>query len=309
MCSSFLGWSRDTRIACCWVYFRIPPAPWREPSPDAFAAHRQLERRVVDERVVDADRAGVDPPGDRLAARDVLGEDGGGEAVGRVVGQPDRLLGVGHLHDRQGRAEGLLAHARHRVVDVDEDGGLVPEAVGRPRWPPMRPGRPCHGVLDVPLDDLHLRRERHRADVVVPGPGRAALADPTRLLGDLGHELVVDRGLDVDALDGDAGLAGVAHRVVGGGVGGALEVGVGEDDHRVLAAELERDGRERLGGPGHDLLAGPRGAGEHDHVDLVDERGPGLAAAGGDLQTCSGRPHSRRPSASSSDVSGVTSDG
>ncbi len=76
-------------------------------------------------------------------------------------------------------------------------------------------------------------------------PGRHALAQRAHLLGDLVDERVVDRRLDVHALDRDAGLAAVLHRVVGGRVGGALEVGVGEHDHRVLAAELERDGDQR----------------------------------------------------------------
>jgi hypothetical protein len=73
----------------------------------------------------------------------------------------------------------------------------------------------------------------------VPGPSGAPCA-ARDLLGDLRDELVVDGLLDVHALDRDARLAGVLHRVVGGEVGGALEVGVGQHDHRVLAAELER---------------------------------------------------------------------
>ena len=59
------------------------------------AAHRQLERAVVDLRVVDAGDAGLDPPGQRLAALDVAGPDRGLQAVAAVVGELDRLLGVG----------------------------------------------------------------------------------------------------------------------------------------------------------------------------------------------------------------------
>ena len=74
-----------------------------------------------------------------------------------------------------------------------------------------------------------------------PGsPGRA-LAQRLDLLGEPLDELVVDGLLDVDALDRDADLARVVEPVGDGGVGGALEVGVGEHDHRVLAAELEAD--------------------------------------------------------------------
>src|SRR5205823_1510897 len=38
------------------------------------AAHRQLQRRVVDQRVVDADRAGLDAAGDLLGVLGVLAE-------------------------------------------------------------------------------------------------------------------------------------------------------------------------------------------------------------------------------------------
>ena len=36
MCRSFLGANRVTSSDCWRVYLRMPPAPWREPSPDAF---------------------------------------------------------------------------------------------------------------------------------------------------------------------------------------------------------------------------------------------------------------------------------
>ena len=92
------------------------------------------------------------------------------------------------------------------------------------------------------------------------------------------------RLLDVDALDRDADLAGVVEPVGGRGVRGPLEVGVGEHDHRVLAAELEAHRGERLRRLRHHLLAGRDRAGEHHVVDLVDERRAGVAAAGGDRE-------------------------
>src|SRR5579875_485086 len=53
------------------------------------AAHGQVERRIVDLGVVDAHHAGLDAPGERLAARDVAGPHTRLQAVGRVVGQGD----------------------------------------------------------------------------------------------------------------------------------------------------------------------------------------------------------------------------
>jgi hypothetical protein len=90
--------------------------------------------------------------------------------------------------------------------------------------------------------------------------------------------------LDVDALDRDADLAGVEHPAPGGGVGGAVDVGVAEDDHRVLAAELETHRGERLGGARHHLAARSVGAGELDEVDVVDEGPAGLADALDDVE-------------------------
>ena len=110
-----------------------------------------------------------------------------------------------------------------------------------------------HGVGDVVLDRVELRREGDRADLDRAGAFGLADAQRANFLGDFRDELVVDGLLDVDALDRDARLPGVLHRVVGREVGGALEVGVGEHDHRVLAAELQRGGDQPPGGGFGDL--------------------------------------------------------
>src|SRR3954467_2953767 len=101
-----------------------------------------------------------------------------------------------------------------------------------------------------------------------PGLPRYALAQGPRLLDDLAHELVVDRLLDIHALDRLADLPTVGHRPEDGAVGRALEVCVFEDDHRVLAAELERVRRQRLRRLHRDELAGLDAAREHHVVDV-----------------------------------------
>ncbi len=60
------------------------------------------------------------------------------------------------------------------------------------------------------------------------------------------------------------------------GVGGALEIGIGEDDHRVLAAELEMHALQRVGALLHDQRAGAAFADEADGLD-VGVLGKGLA--------------------------------
>ena len=91
-------------------------------------------------------------------------------------------------------------------------------------------------------------------DAFAPLPGVTLRA----LRGQLVDEAVVDLVGRVDALDADAGLAGVAHAAPERGVGGGLHVGVVVDDHRVLAAALHEHRHEVLGAGGHDLLAGAR---------------------------------------------------
>ena len=249
------------------------------------AAHRQLERRVVQLRVVDDRRPGLDPARDPLAALVVAGPHGGLEAVRPLVGERDRLLGVADAHHRQRRAKRLLDHAAHRVVHAVEHRRPVeaPRA-GCALAAGDHAGALLDRVAHVRLDQLDLRREDDRPDVDRAGLAGRPLPQALDLLRQQLEELVVHGLLDVDALDRDADLAGVVEPVGGRGVRGALEVGVGEHDHRVLAPEFEAHRGQRLRGARHHLLAGGDRAGEHHVVDLVDQRRTGLAAAGGDVE-------------------------
>ena len=121
------------------------------------------------------------------------------------------------------------------------------------------------------------------------------------------------RALDQDPRARAAVLAGVAeHRRRRRGRGG-LEVGVGEDDVRRLAAELERHPLDRLRGAGGDPAADLGRAGERDlgDVGVLDQAAarrpsPGPATT---LSTPSGSPASSAIRSSSSAVSGVSSAG
>ena len=72
--------------------------------------------------------------------------------------------------------------------------------------------------------------------------------------------------------------------------GGLLDVGVVEDDHRRLAAELEVHPLEVGGGGRGDLHAGADRAGDRDHLRglVLDQRAAGVAVAGDDVE------HARR---------------
>ena len=104
-------------------------------------------------------------------------------------------------------------------------------------------------------------------------------------------------------------LAGISKSTLDGGGRGLGYIGIGEDDIRALAAELERNALDPVGRHLEQARAGARLAGEGD---LVDQRmrvrcarqfahlGPGST-----LSTPSGTPASMASRPNSSDVSGV----
>ena len=88
------------------------------------------------------------------------------------------------------------------------------------------------------------------------------------------------------ATGGRALLAGVAHGGVRDRGGGTVQVGVGQDDGRVLAAHLGLYPAATFGRTASDLAADLGGAGEGDGRDarMVDQRACGCSAAEHDLK-------------------------
>ena len=124
---------------------------------------------------------------------------------------------------------------------------------------------------------------------------------------------VVDRPLHEDAAAGRAHLALIDEHAEERAVDGRLEIGVGEEDVRRLAAELERDLLQRAGGAAHDDAADFGAAGERDLVDVRrarrSRRRPSSPSPVTMLTTPGGRPASAKLDASSSTESGVCSAG
>src|SRR3954469_23067209 len=234
------------------------------------AAPGALAGAVAEGVVVDPDHSRLDPPGDAGAALAVLGPDRGAEAELGVVGEVDRLLLGVDDDDRQDRAEDLLAHDPHLVGDAGEDGGGDVAAAsedGRVDRAAAALGRAGGDrVLDQVDDDPVLVLGGHRADLRVP---LDRVAEP-ELLGLADHaldEAVGDVAHHVDALDPRAGLAGVGEAAPDGAGDGVVEVRVGADDHRVLAAELEHRALQVACTHLADLAADVDGAGEEDLAD------------------------------------------
>ena len=87
------------------------------------------------------------------------------------------------------------------------------------------------------------------------------------------EELAVDRALDEQAAAGEADLALVAEDPADRADDRLVEIRVGEDQVRGLAAQLERHALQIVRGGLHDRLSGLRGPGEGDEVDarIADE--------------------------------------
>ena len=138
-------------------------------------------------------------------------------------------------------------------------------------------------ALDEAVHAVAVRGRDERADLRL-GVERVADAQLLRVVGEARDELVVDRRLDEHARARLAALAGGVvdrpHRARDR----VVEVRVGEDEVRALAAELERQPLDRVGAEPHDLAARLRRAGERDLVDagMLDEVRAGRRAVARD---------------------------
>ena len=132
------------------------------------------------------------------------------------------------------------------------------------------------GALDERVHALPVRLRDERAHLRLRVQ-RVADLQLTRLGAEGAHELVVERLLDEDARAGLAALAGGVVDRPRRARDRRFEVGVGEDDVRALAAELQGDALDRVRAEAHDLAARLRRACERD---LVDARVPHEVRAG-----------------------------
>ena len=90
------------------------------------------------------------------------------------------------------------------------------------------------------------------------------------------EQLVLDRPHDEHVVGGDARLAGVGEAAPGDPSGGDVDVGVGGDDRRALAAEFECHGCQVLGRRPHDDVGDRSAAGVQDVVEPFGEQRGGL---------------------------------
>ena len=108
------------------------------------------------------------------------------------------------------------------------------------------------------------RDERPQRAVVGPGIGRD---QGLGLLLQGCDEALEDGALDIDPLGAEANLPAIREHRPCRAFDRRIEIRIGEDDGRILAAELERERLHGVGGGFHDGCAGPAFAGEGERID------------------------------------------
>ena len=201
-----------------------------------------------------ADRAVVISSASRCASRFVAGKNAPAQTVAGVVRHAEGVFGILDLNDRNDRSEGFFGQ------DVSWNDRRRPEPWARNNIPA---DWDCAVRRSTPL---RLWRKLRRPGVSIFLSCASEVMQPTSTSFSLGPWRIactratilstnccIDRRLDIDALDGRAGLAAVHQRAPNAGAGGTIEIGVFENDHRIFATELQRNRNQTVRGAAHDL--------------------------------------------------------
>ncbi|MNF69417.1 hypothetical protein D3C84_513000 [compost metagenome] len=221
-----------------------------------------------------------------MGATEVAGPDAGGEAELGVVGDRQGFGFILETDHRGDRAEDFLLHDFHRVAVALEQGRLVVPAVTLDLWTLAAQAqfRPFgQGVGDQALDHGQLLRGGHRAHLAAVIL-RVADTDALGPFDQALDEFVVDLVLHQQARAGHAALPRCGIDAGDRAVDRTVQVGVGEDDVRRLAAQFQRQLGEVLGAAAHHVASGGGAAGEGDlaHQRVTGQGGAGAGAVTGD---------------------------
>ena len=218
---------------------------------------------------IEPDHAGLQRVGDAQRAAHVAGPDVAGQAVLHAVGDLDRVVLVAERDHGQERSEHFLLRDAHpgdgagdqRRLDVMPAAGtvmrLAADGDGRAVLP--RDVEIAADLCEMPLVD-------QRPDF---GRGIEGMPDLQRLdpRGELFDEFVGDALLDQQPARRGAALAIERVDHEHDGIERAVEIGVVEHDHRVLAAEFEMHALQGRRALRHDRRAGRAFADEADRLD------------------------------------------
>mmetsp|Transcript_31248 Transcript_31248/g.101908 ORF Transcript_31248/g.101908 Transcript_31248/m.101908 type:complete len:540 (+) Transcript_31248:942-2561(+) len=262
------------------------------------APEREALRHVRRGEVVHRRHACLEPQGEGARASLVAAEDVGPEPERAVVGAGDGFVVVRDASDAEDGAEHLLRSDAHVRSDAFDHGGRVKLTVAVVVAVEGTTDENLRtlgfGVVDQTLDAACLLRHAHRAAV---DRGRASerrrLPELLRHRHKLGHEPVVDAGVDKEALRARAVLAAALEGAAQGGRDHLAEVRVVAHHKGVLAAELEDHGREVSGRRRHHFLPHHRrpDKDQFPHPRVRHERVPRLTKPCDDLDEVLRRVH------------------
>ena len=158
------------------------------------------------------------------------------------------------------------------VIDIDED---LRREVGRSRpahreglFVDQRPRTLPHRFRGLRAHEVGRRRAHERPERGVRFQRIAEHVAARQRHGPF-DETVVDRSVDIDALDAAAGLPGVEERAVDEVLDRVREIGIRAHVRRVLAAEFETDADEAAGRGALDRCTTSNRAGEGDVADVL----------------------------------------
>src|SRR5579859_8153782 len=281
------------------------------PDPRCFDATKRQVHFAAQGWLIDVGDADVDTIDELENGANVARVDGCRQPVLNAVRGFEGSFGIRHADDRQHRAEDLFARHAHRWLYAVENGRREPVPGGQ-----LRRQRGVAAVdlfstllapnVEVMQDARALLSGDSRADVrglFETGP-YLQLARPAE---DLSEESV-GNGFDDDGAAGRrAALAGRAERAVDDPRGRQVEVGVGQHDGRVLAAELGLDWHTPRRTARRDVLAVRLTARTCSASSSTSAAGPPRAAS--TLRTPSGKPACWNSSARRTALAGVAEAG
>ena len=231
---------------------------------------------------VDPHRAGFELFGDFDRRIGVLRPDRARQTVFGRIGARDRFIHGRKLHQRHDRAELFLGDDPRVFRRIVEDGDRHVIAGARRIGVSAR-----QEVVAIILGILNQFADPLELFPVLDRPDSGALLRSVTHSHALGivrnglRQIVVDVFVDVDPLGRDADLAGIGKARPEQLLGHLLDIGIGEDDRGVVAAQFQRDALQIARRAFHDLLPRRGRSGEGDLVDagmLGDERAEAVFA-------------------------------
>src|SRR5712691_388672 len=234
----------------------------------AVAAHfvaAEGGRSVVIVVRVDPHGSGLELARDAVRFSNVARPDGCGEPILRFIRETDGLVHFAKLDCREHRAEDFLAGDGHVVADTIEDRGLNKTAFPIAEGGAFAAGNQL-GTLSLPLLDVaehgvHLPLADQCAEAGL-GIERVAGLDFIEAVYKLVHEIVVDFLFDKKTRACRADFALTVENSDGRAAHRGVQIGIGKNDVRRLAAELEGYAFQGVGRVTQNFLARSRFAGD-----------------------------------------------